>query len=41
VITFRLVPGGPDAVINGLGRVNPSTVVDRVGIFLFPSLLQT
>src|SRR5258708_36548920 len=39
-ITFRLVPGGPDAMMNGLGRFNPSTVVARVGIFLFPSLLQ-
>src|ERR1700756_4052099 len=31
-ITFRLVPGGPDAMINGLGSLSPSTVIDRVGI---------
>src|SRR5260221_12696399 len=35
-ITFRLVPGGPDAMINGLGSLSPSTVIDRVGILLFP-----
>src|SRR5580704_15348714 len=35
-ITFRLVPGGPDAMMNGLGRFNPSTVVARVGIFPIP-----
>src|SRR6266478_686572 len=40
-ITFRLVPGGPDAMINGLGSLSPSTVIDRVGILLFPSLSQS
>src|SRR5260221_11120636 len=35
-ITFRLVPGGPDAMINGLGSLSPSTVIDRVGILLSP-----
>jgi hypothetical protein len=27
-----LVPGGPEPMINGLGNVNPSTVVASVGI---------
>src|ERR1700751_1925946 len=40
-ITFRLVPGGPDAMINGLGSLSPSTVIDRVAILLFPSLSQS
>src|SRR6267378_3329211 len=40
-ITFRLVPGGPDAMINGLGSLSPSTVIDRVGILVFPSLSQS
>src|ERR1700747_3241829 len=35
-ITFRLVPGGPDAMINGLGSLSPSTVIDRVAILFFP-----
>src|SRR4029077_1651042 len=33
-ITFRLVPGGPDAMINGLGSLSPSTAIDRVCILL-------
>src|ERR1700693_3184008 len=36
VLTFRLVPGGPDAMMNGLGRFNPSTVVAKVGMILIP-----
>src|SRR5271166_6569852 len=33
-ITFRLVPGGPDAMINGLGSLSPSTVIDRFRILI-------
>src|SRR5258708_22296712 len=40
-ITFKLVPGGPEAIINGLGSLSPSTVIERVGILLFPSLSQS
>src|SRR4030081_123980 len=40
-ITFRFVPGGPEAMINGLGSLSPSTVIDRVGILLFPSLSES
>src|SRR5277367_2208846 len=31
-MTFKLVPGGPEPMINGLGSVNPSMVVASVGI---------
>src|ERR1700722_8163539 len=31
-MTFRLVPGGPDAMIKGLGSLSPSTAIDRVRI---------
>src|ERR1700745_1748779 len=41
VITFRLVPGGPDAMINGLGSLSPSTVIERVGSLLFPFSVAT
>src|ERR1700722_5706556 len=33
-MTFRLVPGGPEAMMNGLGNFSPSTVVASVGISL-------
>src|SRR5437773_11271102 len=31
-MTFKLVPGGPDATTNGFGSFSPSTVVASVGI---------
>src|SRR6516162_5644046 len=33
-VTFRLVPGGPEAMINGLGSLSPLTLIDRVDILL-------
>jgi hypothetical protein len=35
-MTLALVPGGPEAITNGLGSVRPLTVVSSVGIALPP-----
>ena len=32
LITLRFVPGGPEPMTNGLGRLRPSTDVVRVGM---------
>ena len=38
LMTLRLVPGGPEPMMKGLGSLSPSTVVASVGMFLIPSL---
>src|SRR5579863_7522530 len=34
-MTLRLVPGGPEPMMKGLGSLSPSTVVASVGIQIF------
>ncbi|MDJ0719277.1 MAG: hypothetical protein QNJ54_34475 [Prochloraceae cyanobacterium] len=39
-ITLAFVPGGPDAITKGLGRVNPFTLVVSWGILELLALIK-